>query len=267
MLVFTARGGFVRPRALQIRVHPGAQGLLSAGAPVASEAMSADAVEAEVRAFADPGGRGVPVRSVVLSGTDGWTGDLDDLVARCRRAGATHVTVHGRRAAGADALATLFDDPSQPWVPWTRGHHTAVVPLTDAVVAALPEVVPAVADADRLVLTWPFPPHGRPAPVAAVDDALTRASSALAQRRDWALKGLPACALPRWSAHVRPSRNRWYVDAAHRGDDALLFVPGVLAMAKVDACRACPVDGTCDGAPAAWRDAGKLPPLRPLPAA
>ena len=63
---------------------------------------------------------------------------------------------------------------------------------------------------------------------------------------------------------VRKSQNRWYVDADHQKEAALLFFPGVVTFAKGDVCRFCAADGACDGALPAWAGRPGNPPLRPF---
>ena len=81
---------------------------------------------------------------------------------------------------------------------------------------------------------------------------------------DVGLKGLPACRLTRHRERMWRSRNRWYVDAGHQRDKALLFFPDVTRFAKADACRFCSWSDRCDGAPDAWLRAGLAGTLTPV---
>ncbi|MBM4366727.1 MAG: hypothetical protein FJ102_10975, partial [Deltaproteobacteria bacterium] len=62
-----------------------------------------------------------------------------------------------------------------------------------------------------------------------------------------AIRGLPACLLAELSAHAGKTGNRWYVDADHQVDKALLFFPDVVRFHKVDDCRFCTRNEACDG--------------------
>jgi hypothetical protein len=79
-----------------------------------------------------------------------------------------------------------------------------------------------------------------------------------------AVKGLPACYLGEWKHLAGRTANRWYVDADHQLDRALLFFPDVVAFHKGEACRFCPADGACDGFFATYLRRPGFPPLRPL---
>ena len=49
------------------------------------------------------------------------------------------------------------------------------------------------------------------------------------------LKGLPSCYLGELAALNRRSANRWYVDADHQLDQALMFFPDVVSFHKDEA--------------------------------
>jgi len=130
----------------------------------------------------------------------------------------------------------------------------------DATVGALERVRP-----ERAVFTWPLPPSAEPPSAARVAEAIAAVAvpGRLAQV-PWGIKGLPACRLDGLADRLWRSANRWYVDAEHQGDAALLFFPEVLRFAKSDVCRFCSLDGSCDGAPEAWLRAGLAGSLSPV---
>ena len=80
------------------------------------------------------------------------------------------------------------------------------------------------------------------------------------------VKGLPICRLDGDVDAAWRSGNRWYVDAAHQCDAALLFFPGVVRFSKGDSCRFCSADGRCDGVPEPWLERGLAGPLIPIEA-
>jgi hypothetical protein len=121
----------------------------------------------------------------------------------------------------------------------------------------------------RATLTYPFPVNGAdataaPPPQRAVSalrsavDILERAGVAVA------IKGLPACYLGRDARLLGRSHNRWYVDADHQKDRALLFFPTVVAFHKDEVCRFCALDDRCDGFFAAYLHRPGTPPLSPV---
>jgi hypothetical protein len=144
-------------------------------------------------------------------------------------------------------------------------HVTAVVPLDAQGVSHCAALAKALADVrpDRVVFTWPLtgdrpPPAEQAARVAEAACETLAAAGVVA-----GVKGLPACRLEQPNRLWR-SANRWYVDVDHQRDRALLFFPSVVRFVKGDACRFCAADARCDGAPAAWVDAGLAGSFEPL---
>ena len=125
-----------------------------------------------------------------------------------------------------------------------------------------------VADPPSAVtFTYPFPtsltadPPPPAAAIGALKLALTILDDAGLRAR---IKGLPACFLGADAHRLGRTSNRWYVDADHQRQDALLFFPDVVAFHKDDACRFCAADGRCDGFFSRWLARGSTPGLRPL---
>jgi hypothetical protein len=255
MLKFTASGVVAAPHAVQLRVGVDLGAGLSAGAPRPSRDMTpaevADAVLFFTRGQRGP--RGTPCDTLVVSGAHGH--ELADAVALARAEGVRQVVVHvsGREPAPAwaDELVSFVREPGD--VHAALAGHSVVVPLDDnelparaAALARLGEVGPR-----RVVLTWPFPPSGKPADAALVAALLGQMDGWMGQV-PWQVKGLPACLAGPFAARRRRTRNRWYVDADHQGARAVLFFPDIARYAKVDRCRFCAADEVCDGAPAGW---------------
>jgi len=284
VLRFTGAGVVSTPTAVQIRVTRTLPGRLAAGAPIPDRTLSDEEVEANLRHFV-VGLRGPRSRAcdaLVLSGVRlGERHGLAEVVRAARGWGLRRVSLHlgraQRLALRRSPLAALVDDLAivvrneldlgdvaalcrqGPTV-------TAVLPLDDAGLARLDGMSSALAQVGvpRVVLTWPLsgdpPPHAAtvaPRLPAAVQ-TLEAAGCAVS------IKGLPLCALGPLARVAGRTRNRWYVDAAHQGPDALLFFPDVLRFSKLDACRFCGLEADCDGAPARWlalRRAGMLHPV------
>jgi hypothetical protein len=155
-----------------------------------------------------------------------------------------------------------------------------VIPLEAGVLPGLLELTRAALAASprRLVFTWPFPGGAEPPPPAAtVVEALRPAVELLRKEAvahsavAFGVKGLPVCALAGVledpAGHVSRSGNRWYVDADHQLDRALLFLPDVLRFSKREGCRFCEVDDRCDGVAEQWLLQGLVTELVPLRAA
>jgi hypothetical protein len=282
-LRWTPRGAVALPETLQLRVEPVFADRVAAGAPVPARSMSTDEIAANVRYFSHPGPRGRPVSGLVLSGLGDDVEPLAPIVRDARSASVRRVVVHvdGPRVATvqASALAPLVhvlvvvvrseDDLLGVGSPTSGPGLDVVVPLESAVLDRV-EGIAAVAErlrVPRVTLTWPFPAGSvvpPPAPDAVA--AVRRAAVALGDV-PFTVKGLPPCAIPGVLAadQVFRSANRWYVDADHQKDAALLFFPDVVRYAKREVCRFCRLDPRCDGVAEQWLREGRAPELVPVP--
>jgi hypothetical protein len=287
MLRWTAAGVVGWPTVLQVRVTEGFPSRLRAGAPQPSRGLSVAELRRNLAHFTAgmDGPRTRPVNGLVLSGAlSGREEELAEVVRASREQGIARVTLHldvgadsmasGPLGATADAVAVrVVTLPAASelasLVVAARWHVTAVVELTHEVLAELPALLAAVAEARpaRAVLTWPLlgrRPPSAPEVVAALAGAVGPLQAAGVPT---GVKGLPPCALARQGVDVPAWRsgNRWYVDADHQLGDALMFFPDVVRFAKADVCRFCGVADRCDGVPAAWLEAGLAGVLDPLP--
>jgi hypothetical protein len=274
---------------LQIRMSRSHPGGVRAGAPEPARGLETAEVEANLRWFTAVSPRGLPVDALVLSGLGvASRPDLAALVALARSLGVRHVTVH----VGEEDLARLTPGvgvdryvlpvrvvPGQDTAPLTTAFAAAhaLAATVDANLSLSASSLVGLAEATTLAIaggaasltfTSPFPGGPEePAPLgdtlAALRDVIPRAEAA---GLGVTIKGLPACHLAELGGRVRKSTNRWYVDAEHQREGALLFFPGVLAFTKGDACRFCGADARCDGGLAAWLARPGVPPLRPLDA-
>lgn len=292
MLAWTGAGAVERPRTLQMRLQRSYPGRVRAGAPVPTRSMPTEEVEANLRYFTEPGPRAAPVEALVLSGVGvASRPDLRAVVDLARARGVRRITLHtGVEDLDAFSPAGLPVDlvvlplqPGEAGASLTAGARAllacrdAGIPVASNTVLSPPalELLPAaarvaVAGAVRgHTFTFPFPVDG--AQAAAVPSA-ARALRALAPvvpaleaaGVGVALKGLPVCYLGGLGRLARRSANRWYVDADHQKDKALLFFPDVVAFHKDAACRFCAADGACDGFFATYLRRPHFPPLTPL---
>lgn len=122
---------------------------------------------------------------------------------------------------------------------------------------------------DGVTFTYPFPINGddsaHPPPIPRTVAGLQRALRTLkSEGISPRIKGLPACYLGEDRACLQRSANRWYVDADHPRERALLFFPEVVAFHKEDLCRFCSEDSRCDGFFATYLRRPGFPPLDPV---
>jgi hypothetical protein len=289
-LRWTTRGAVALPETLQIRLAPSFAGRVRAGAPLPGRSLSPSELEANLRWFTRTGPRGRPVQGLVLSGISDWGAEhgwatLAAAVREARQGSVRRVVGHvdGRDLQALlssellpqiNQLAVAVRSPEE--VPTALpGALDLVIPLEASVLPGLLDLTRAAMGASphKLVFTWPFPGGlEAPPPAAQVADALVPAVGLLRSSAvPFGIKGLPVCALggvledP--AAHVSRSGNRWYVDAEHQLDRALLFLPDVLRFSKRESCRFCEACDRCDGVAEQWLLQGLVTELVPLRAA
>lgn len=266
MLRFTSAGVVAAPKTLQIRVGASLRQGVAAGAPAPSADLSPDEVLEQVSWFTrgQRGPRGTPCDALVLSSVPpARTAALGPVVSAARGLGMVRVVAHSAAGdapiPGVDERVVRFGGDGVP----APGPWTAVVvlePGAERAVAALAEARPS-----RVVFSWPFPTDAEPLPAASVVALLDAfAASSFGAAVPWTIKGLPACLLGPHAGRQTRTRNRWYVDADHRGSAALLFSPDVLRFSKADSCRFCAFDEVCDGVASGWFDRGVSALLRPV---
>lgn len=272
MLTWTSAGAVARPRALQVRIQTAWPNRVPAGAPAPGRAMSTDEVLANLAWFTTTSPRSLPVQALVFAGQGtAAREDLPELVTFARTRGVSRITLHAgandlRRIVGIDRYAVPVRSLSDAGAIADAGLPIDVtLALSADNLAGLAEIAAAVAPfAGSLTFTYPFPDVATSVPtvadaVAAIGGAVAGLPAALPR----SVKGLPACWLGPLHRLVRKSSNRWYVDAEHQKDKALLFFPEVVAFAKDDPCRFCGADAICDGFLPARRRADD-PALRPV---
>lgn len=275
MLTWTPAGAVERPKALQVRLQRSYPGRVRAGAPVPTRSMPTGEVIENLTFFTTPSPRGRPVESVVLSGVGAASRpDLAEIVAHARGRGVGRVTLH----AGVEDLGALasarppVDALVLPLQVGESGSNLADAArvLTAARAAGLSTIantllvgsalsslagaarVAARSGVGAMTFTYPFPVDGAasseappPPRVMAVLAELIPPLEAAGVRV--AIRGLPSCMLGGLSRLGGRTGNRWYVDADHQLEKALLFFPDVVAFHKGEECRFCTLNERCDG--------------------
>ncbi len=296
MLSWTAAGAVERPRTLQIRVQRSYPGRIRAGAPVPTRAMSVEEIRANLRYFTEgmTGPRTQPCTGLVLSGVGvAARDDIPPLVVEARAWGIEEVVLH----VGVEDLQR-FDAEG-----WRNHADVLVVPIQPGTVGGqLESAVQAMRNAKRegfrlyantvlndraldrlkvigrlliaanpdgVTFTYPFPVDGgtsgtAPPPgrtLAALSPVFAALEAAGIEPR---IKGLPACYLGALAGRLARTGNRWYVDADHQKNEALMFFPQVVSFAKDEGCRFCAADERCDGFFATYLRREGYPPLEPV---
>jgi hypothetical protein len=294
MLRWTASGAVPSPTTVQIRVQRSYPGRIRAGAPLPTRSMSAEEVADNIRHFTAGmrGPRTQPCEGLVLSGVGvARRADTPAAIELARSEGiewiVLHVGVEDLDGLDVERFNQLIDTlvvPVQPdggtltsaarAIASAREHGLKVAAntsLTANVLQALPAIARVLAGAapSSMTFTYPFPINGSeaadvPPPartLAALRPALDILDSAGVKTF---IKGLPACHLGPDAPRLGRTGNRWYVDADHQRDQALMFFPDVASFYKDEACRFCSADDTCDGFFATYLRRPGFPPLRPI---
>ncbi len=296
MLRWTPSGAVSAPTSVQIRVHPLAGSSVAAGAPTPGRSLRPEELRAAILHFTagmrTPRTR--PCTTLLLSGQGLLSlPELPELLALAAAEGIQEVVLHiGATVEEIDpppflpgrppriALALPVVDPAAPEVQAIararrRGVPVSTTTLLDrAALASLDGLVPLLS---RLggphTLTWPLPTGpGAVASAPPLRAALDRLLPVLDRlrplvhgldrpRSGLSVKGLPACFLGPHADLVHRTGNRWYVDAEHQSDKALLFLPDVLRYARREACRFCALAGACDGFFDCYLEQDDCPPL------
>lgn len=296
MISWTPEGAVERPVMVQIRVQRAFPGRIRAGAPVPTRSMTQRELLANLRFFAVDmaGPRCRPCTKLVLSGVGvANRAKTPELLDQARNWGINTVVLHLGSEDLEDFDPSRFEGlvdavvvPVQPGpagaallsaarvIRACRRSSIQVVANTVLSPPALQELqsaARAIADsgASRAALIYPFPIPGNNAsdvaPIAATLQALEGAVSELEHAgTDITIKGLPGCYLGRLAKYIHRSANRWYVDADHQLDDAVLFFPRVVSFTKQESCRFCQVDVRCDGFFATYLQRPGFPALEPI---
>ena len=262
------------PSTVQIRATATPQGKLAAGAPRVGRDLSLEEIRVNARWFAVDrvGPRADPVQRIVLSGiseVEGWEGLLPEF----RAWGITTITVHAPPVGGlrgVDRWVTLVREPGAV----VAGAH-AVVPLEPAVIPMVPQIARAcVGLAQSVAFTLPFPPDPCAWEGPPLEELVRGLVGPIGELRaagvPVGIKGIPPCLLgsvERGAELCWRTSNRWYVDADHQRDRALLFLPDVVRFAKTDDCRRCNLVTRCDGLAEGWLRAGLVERLMPVESA
>ena len=294
MLRWTASGAVPNPTTVQIRVQRSYPGRIRAGAPVPTRSMSAEEVTENIRYFTEGlrGPRTQPCEGLVLSGV-GVASREDTLpaIALARAEGIQWVVLHvgvedldsldvARFAEHVDTLVVPVQPDGGTLTSAARAVASARAAglkvaanttLTANSLEALSTIARVLANASpsSMTFTYPFPINGSesaevPPParvLAALEPALNTLDAAGIKTM---VKGLPACHLGDDAGRLGRTGNRWYVDADHQRDQALMFFPDVVSFYKDEACRFCSADESCDGFFATYLRRPGFPPLLPL---
>ncbi len=296
MIKWTEFGAVEQPRMVQVRVQRSYPGRVRAGAPVPTRSMSREELLENIWFFSEgkKGPRTHPCSRLVLSGVGvASRPELSEIMEKAREWGMENLVLHvGVEDLGAfepKDLAGLVDCLVVPLQPGRGGAQVqagarairecqeaglmvaANTVLSQEAVAQMEAVCRRLVGLQpaRASFTYPFPIAGGSSTEvvkpAAVCRALEKALPSLqAAGIEVSIKGLPACYLSQYREVFRKSANRWYVDADHQLDEALLFFPDVVGFTKTEACRFCSVDPHCDGFFGTYLRREGFPPLRSL---
>ena len=294
MIRWTAAGAVPTPTTVQIRVQRSYPGRIRAGAPVPTRSMSRAELLDNLTYFTEGlvGPRTKPCTGLVLSGVGVATrSDIPEAIEHARTLGIAWVVLHvggedldALEPARFTGLVDTLVTPVQPEngtlvkvcdaIDRARAVGLKVAANTVLTANALPALARAArplakAAPDGMTFTYPFPINGNEATSAPnpgrVMSALRPALAVLDRAGVAAqIKGLPACHLGPDAHRLGRTSNRYYVDADHQTDRAMVFFPDVVRFHKDDSCRFCTKNEACDGFFSTYLRRPGFPPLSPF---
>lgn len=295
MITWTPEGAVERPVMVQIRVQRAYPGRIRAGAPVPTRSMTQEELLGNLRYFSVDmaGPRSRPCTKLVLSGVGvANRPQTPELLTQARAWGVQSVVLHlgSEDLEGFDPrrfkdLVDAVVVPVQPGAAQgalvsaervirdARGAGIDVVANTLLSPTALPglqQAAQAIASsgATRAALSYPFPISGSSSELAPIASTLRALNAAVLDLERTGLsisiKGLPGCYLGELAKYIHRSSNRWYVDADHQLEQAVLFFPKVVSFTKEESCRFCSLDARCDGFFETYLRRPGFPALEPI---
>ncbi len=291
MLRWTPSGAVSAPTIVQIRAQQAFPGRIRVGAPDPTRSLSPQELEANLRYFTQGlrGPRSQACHGLILSGFGILDRpELSEHLRSGRELGIRTVVLH----IGPEDLFHFEPKSLRSWVDHfvirlgadlketerviqaAAAHQIAlrlVLGLDPETLAVIDQLVSVVVKGNpaAIQLSAPFPGGAAPLSVGELRAAIANIFDIIPAGIPLSLKGLPPCLFPPNIVGKRPklfgrTRNRWYVDAQHQQENALLFVPEVLNFHKADSCRWCSADPVCDGYFESWLAADRSLDLLPI---
>lgn len=261
MISWTSSGLVRTPNTVQIRCNSEMPKELKAGAPSPNRSLSNQELAENLQyfRFALDTPRTIPCSSLTLSGLNG---DDSGRFETIKQFPFDYITLHvssdsinwmelahyqqgyQRISIPLNAKTAALQIPS-----WAISKTTLVISLEEGLEAWLPSAIERANQENwnPFVFLYPFPLNRQSSPLSpqkAIEllEQLTKNC-----KKNPIIKGLPYCLAKTKYTLFAKTTNRWYVDAAHQKEKALLFFPDVSCYYKDDQCRFCRHNEECDG--------------------
>ena len=257
MLCWTKAGAVPWPTTVQIRLAKRYEHRIRAGAPSPSRQLTLQEFQENARYFRHTldTSRSKPCHAITLSALQEETPSrLENIAQVIRTFQYDYVRVHIDLQAQhllpyltfADHIALSIQhpkewseynlhmiDPARLYISILMNHETLL--HIHNLRAAIPEGI-------TITLLYPFPLSPKliqtAPPLHTIQEQIARLPPSIQ------VAGLPPCLSLR---EGKKTSNRWYVDADHQKDSALLFFPDLLRYYKSESCRFCVENASCDG--------------------
>ena len=257
MLCWTKAGAVPWPTTVQIRLAKRYEHRIQAGAPSPSRQLSLKEFQENAHYFRHTlnTSRSKPCHAMTLSALQEETPSRLERIAHILRdLQYSYVRAHIDLQAQsllpyldfADHIALsiqhpdtwkLYDlkaiDPARIYVSILLNHETYA--HIDTLCTEIPKEI-------TITLLYPFPLSPEliqsAPPIHAIQEQMKHLPPSIQ------LAGLPPCLSVR---EGKKTSNRWYVDADHQKESALLFFPDLLRYYKSESCRFCVKNASCDG--------------------
>ena len=261
MISWTASGLVRTPNTVQIRCNSDTPKELKAGAPQPSRALSIQELRdnLEYFRFGLDTPRTIPCTSLTLSGLNG---DDWQRLETVQLFPFQYITLHANpESINWTELEQYKDSFQRLSIPlncqthelnipeWAISKTTIVISLEEGLDTWLPMTIEKSNREgwNPFVFLYPFPLNRQSSPLSPQQAIEILEQLAQNCTKTPIIKGLPYClAKTKYNLFAKTS-NRWYVDAQHQKEKALLFFPDVSCYYKDDQCRSCRHNEECDG--------------------
>ncbi len=260
MLRWTAAGAVTFPETLQLRLAKQHPDRIQVGAPRPSKQLSIAAVEENFHYFCKTldSTRTKPCSALTLTGLQDETeASLTEIDTLIRQYSFSYVTCHIdiksqsiiHKLSSLNRISVAIQNPRQldqyQFSLFAPHQLRFTIVLNRSNLQSLRSIYQALQpySDSHIHFLYPFPLsktiiQNAPSPVA-LEAALQELPDEIS------VSGIPPCLTKR--ANLKQTSNRWYVDADHQKEKALLFFPDLLRYYKSDSCRFCKLNTQCDG--------------------
>ena len=261
MITWTPSGLVRTPSTVQIRCMQAGPKEFKAGAPMPLRSLSVQEFRSNLQYFRfeldTP--RTIPCTSLTLSGLNGDDWQRYECM---QEMSFDYITLHlNPSSINWNELERYQDSFQRISIPinqehqllsipaWAISKTTIIISLEKDLSHWLPQTIQKAntEDWNPFVFLYPFPKNTESQPLSPQKAIHLLEQLTLNYLKKPIIKGLPYCLANATHTLFAKTTNRWYVDAQHQREKALLFFPDIACYYKDDQCRFCQHNEECDG--------------------